>query len=283
MQLFAELGILAIVLAIVLYLVTRNITRPLSALAQAADATGRSVHHPALPEMGVREIRNVTRAFNTMQDRLLRYLDSRSRVLAAMSHDLRTPLTRMRLRVEKVENRALSERFNADLDEMEALVNGALGLFKGLDDQEAFEATDLNLLLATLEKEFAELGSKVVITGRAQEALSVKPRALKRALSNLIANAIKFGSRAEVHVEDGPEVVIRVADDGPGIPSESLDQVFEPFFRLEASRNRDSGGAGLGLTIVRDVLQAHGGTVALRNLAPHGLEAVIILPRTRVG
>jgi signal transduction histidine kinase len=278
-QLFMQLGVLTMILALVLYLVTRNITRPLTDLAHAADAVGRSARHPPIPEKGVREIREATRAFNTMQDRLLRYVDSRTRVLAAMSHDLRTPLTRLRLRTETIEDATQRARFEADLDEMQTLVGSALGLFKGFDDDEAYELTDVEALVATLRAEFIEMGANVTVEGRAREPLYARPRALKRCLSNLIANAVKFGTRAAIVIEDGDALVIRIRDDGPGIPEASLEQVFEPFFRLESSRNRDTGGSGLGLTIARDIAQAHGATLVLRNLPGGGLEAELSLPR----
>jgi signal transduction histidine kinase len=279
-RIFLELGILTLALGLALFFTTRSITRPLSNLARAADAVGRSVRHPRLIEEGASEIRNATRAFNAMQDRLLRYLDSRTRVLAAMSHDLKTPLTRLRLRVESVSDSDLRERFGSDLDEMESLVHGALGLFKGLDDEETFESIDVNALLHTVESEFTEMGAQVSVSGAAASPVPVKPRALKRCLTNLVENAVKFGSRADLIVEDGPALVIRVRDDGPGIPIDSLEQVFEPFFRLESSRSRDTGGTGLGLTIARDVAQAHGGTLILNNLPERGLEAVLTIPRT---
>jgi signal transduction histidine kinase len=279
--LFIQIGVLTVVLAAVLFLVTRSITRPLSKLALAADAVGKSVRHPPLVEEGVREIRDATRAFNTMQDRLLRYLDSRTSVLAAMSHDLRTPLTRLRLRVESVADERLHARFSSDLDEMEALVWSALALFKGLDDDEKFEAVDVNALLATFAVEYAELGKPIAIEGKAQEALQAKPRALKRCLGNLVDNALKFGRQAAIQVEDGETLAIRVADDGPGIPEEMLERVFEPFYRLESSRSRDTGGAGLGLSIARDVAQAHGGSLTLRNRPEGGLIAELRLPRRR--
>ena len=280
-QLIVQLGVLTLVLGVVLFLVTRGITRPLSKLAIAADAVGQSVRHPPLAEEGVREIRDATRAFNTMQDRLLRYLDSRTNVLAAMSHDLRTPLTRMRLRVEAVSEERLRTRFSADLDEMEALVHGALALFKGLDDDERFEPVDVNDLLGTIVAEYAEIGATIGLAGKAQDALQAKPRALKRCLRNLIDNALKFGERAAISVEDGDALVIRVADEGPGIPEEMLERVFEPFYRLESSRNRDTGGTGLGLSIARDVVQTHGGSITLRNRPEGGLIAELRLPRRR--
>jgi signal transduction histidine kinase len=280
-QLFVQLGVLTLVLAVVLFLVTRSITRPLSKLALAAESVGRSVRHPPLAEEGVREIREATRAFNTMQDRLLRYLDSRTGVLAAMSHDLRTPLTRLRLRVESVSDADLRARFAADLDEMEALVRGALALFRGLDDQEAFEPVDMNTLLHTLVAEYTEVGSSVSLEGTAGTLINAKPRALKRCLTNLVDNALKYGKRAMIRVDDGDELVIAVSDAGPGIPQEALEQVFEPFYRLESSRSRDTGGMGLGLSIARDVAQAHGGTLTLRNRPEGGLTAELRLPRRR--
>jgi signal transduction histidine kinase len=280
-QLFIQLGVLTLVLGVVLFLVTRGITRPLSKLALAADAVGQSVRHPPLTEEGVREIRDATRAFNTMQDRLLRYLDSRTSVLAAMSHDLRTPLTRMRLRVEAVSEERLRTRFAADLDEMEALVHGALALFKGLEDDERFERVDVNELLDSLYAEYVELGSLVVLEGKALESIQGKPRALKRCLRNLVDNALKFGQRATISVADGDALVIRVADEGPGIPEDMLERVFEPFYRLETSRNRDTGGTGLGLSIARDVVQMHGGSITLRNRPEGGLIAELRLPRRR--
>jgi len=142
-------------------------------------------------------------------------------------------------------------------------VHGALALFRGLDDNEAFTPLDINEMLATLQSEFAEMSAKVSIEGRATRSILGKPQALRRCLTNLIANAVKFGSQATVVVEDGPALIIRVRDDGPGIPEAELERVFEPFYRLEYSRNRDTGGSGLGLSIARDVVQAHGGSLVL--------------------
>jgi signal transduction histidine kinase len=278
-HLIIQFGALTVVLTIVLFLVTRSITRPLSKLAVAADAMGRNLRHPPLAEEGVREIREATRSFNSMQERLRRYFDSRTRVLAAMSHDLRTPLTRFRLRVESVADPDLRARFAADLDEMEGLVRGALALFKGLDDDEKFAPVDVNDLLDNLVAEYREVGSDVTLDGRARAPLNAKPRALKRCMVNLVDNALKFGKRAMIEVVDGEVLTISVSDEGPGIPDESLEQVFEPFFRLESSRSRDTGGTGLGLSIARDVAQAHGGVLTLRNLGDKGLIAELRLPR----
>ena len=278
-EIFVEVGALTLGLAIVLFLMTKSITRPLSELARAADAIGKGARVPALEERGARELRDATRAFNTMQDRLHRYLDSRTRVLAAMSHDLRTPLTRLRLRAESLEDAPTRERFTADIDEMALMVTGALGLFKGLNDSEVPVSLSVDDLLSSLQKEFAELGGSVEISGRSRQPIDAKPGALKRCLSNLLHNAIKYGDRATVVVTDGTLLRISIRDEGPGIAEELQQQVFEPFYRVESSRNRDSGGTGLGLCIARDIAEAHGGTIELRNRPEGGLEATLSLPR----
>jgi signal transduction histidine kinase len=280
-NLFANLLWLVVVLVIALYVTARSITRPLSELARAADSLGRDSRQPKLEEKGARELRDAARAFNTMQDRLHRYLDSRTRVLAAMSHDLKTPLTRLRLQVETLEDATLQARFGKELDEMESLVRGSLALFRGLDDDEARTPVDINELLNTVRTEFTEMGANVTVEGNAVQPLLGKAQALKRCVTNLVANAVKFGTLARIVVEDGPALLIRVRDAGPGIPVEELESVFEPFYRVESSRNRDTGGTGLGLSIARDVAQAHGGSVVLRNLPGGGLEALVILPRRR--
>src|ERR1700736_4793543 len=278
-HLLINLTLLVLILVIALYVAARNITRPLSALAAAADSIGRDARPAQLPERGARELRDAARAFNTKQDRLRRYLDSRTRVLAAMSHDLKTPLTRLRLQVETLDDSAAQVRIGKQLDEMESMVHGALALFRGLDDSEAFTPLDIDEMLATLQSEFAEMSAKVSIEGNATRSILGKPRALRRCLTNLIANAVKFGTEASIIVADGSALVIRVRDDGPGIPEDQLERVFEPFYRLESSRNRDTGGSGLGLSIGRDVVQAHGGSLVLANLPVRGLEAVVTLPR----
>ena len=281
-SLMINLILLVVVLVIALYVVARGITRPLSRLALAADNLGRSIRQPKLEEKGARELRRAARAFNTMQDRLHRYLDSRTRVLAAMSHDLKTPLTRLRLQVEtQIEDPALQARFGKELDEMESMVRGALALFRGLNDDEALEPVDVNLLLETVRGEFTEMGKDVTLEGRAAGPLHGKPQALKRCITNLVANAVKFGACARMLVRDGAQLEISVCDDGPGIPPDELEKVFEPFYRVESSRNRDTGGTGLGLSIARDLAQAHGGALVLRNRSEGGLEARLTLPRRR--
>ena len=279
-SLLFNLMLLALLTAIAVYAVTRGITRPLSALARAAEAVGRDLRQPPLVERGSREVRDAARAFNTMQERMQRHVDSRTRVLAAMSHDLKTPLTRLRLRVATLEDPDLQFRVDRDLDEMESMVHGALSLLRGLNDDEPAEAVDLNELLGKLQGEFAEFGTPFAVQGRVRLLYAGKPMALKRCLTNLISNAIKFGGGVSVQVEDGAAVVIAVRDQGPGIPAEHLAHVFEPFYRVESSRNRDTGGTGLGLCIARDIAQAHGGALTLANLPQGGLQATLTLPRS---
>lgn len=275
-----ELGVLTIMLGIVLFAMTRTITRPLADLAAAADAVGRGKAVQPLQERGARELKRATKAFNSMQERLNRYLDSRTRVLAAMSHDLRTPITRLRLRVESIEDEALRARCVEDLDEMTRMVNGALAVFRGLNDEEPAVPVDMNLLLQELQRRYEEVDASVAIEGRAAVPYSGKPLALKRCLGNLVDNALQYGGRATIAVTDSDdELSISVCDDGPGIPEAEIERVFEPFYRLESSRNRGTGGTGLGLSIARDVAQAHGGSLTLANRSGGGLEARLVLPR----
>lgn len=275
-----ELGSLTVMLGIVLYAMTRTITRPLGDLAKAADAVGRGTAVEPLQERGARELKRATRAFNAMQERLNRYLDSRTRVLAAMSHDLRTPITRLRLRVESIEDEALRTRCVEDLDEMTRMVRGALSVFRGLNDEEQTVPVDIGALLQELQRRYGEVNADVAIEGQAASPIPGKPLALKRCLGNLVDNALQYGEHATIAVTDSDdELTIRVLDDGPGIPAAELDRVFEPFYRLESSRNRATGGTGLGLSIARDVAQAHGGSLTLTNRESGGLEAKLVLPR----
>ena len=279
-SLILNLVLLVAVLVAALFVATRGITRPLSRLARAAEAIGQGGRAEQLEEKGARELRHAARAFNTMQDRLHRYLDSRTRVLAAMSHDLKTPLTRLRLQVETlIEDAALRARLGGQLDEMEAMVHGALALFRGLNEREPSEPVDVNALVESVREGFAAMGEQVTVSGRALAPLFARPQALKRCLTNLVANAVKFGRCADIVIEDGEAVRIGVRDEGPGIPAEELERVFEPFYRLESSRNRGTGGSGLGLSIARDVAQAHGGKLVLRNRPQGGLEVELSLPR----
>ena len=217
-----------------------------------------------------------------MQRRLAAYLRERTSVLAAMSHDLKTPVTRLKLRAELLGDSALRVKFTRDLEELEAMVGATLDFLQGTAGAEAAQPVDMAALLASLQADLSEVGGKVSIEGQPLLPYTGQPAALKRCLRNLAENAVKYGQRAQIVVEDGPQSLqIEVRDHGPGIPPEELERVFEPFYRLEGSRNRDTGGTGLGLTIARSIAHAHGGALTLQNRAEGGLVARLSLPRTR--
>jgi signal transduction histidine kinase len=215
-----------------------------------------------------------------MQSRLIAYLDDRTRVLAAMSHDLKTPITRLRLRAELLEDRQLREKYTADLEEMESMVGATLDFLRGLENGEPVKPVDVMALLESLQADMAEMGGQATIRGRALAPYPGRPQALKRCLANLLDNAVKYGKSASVVVaDDDSRLDVRIRDQGPGLPPEELEKAFQPFYRVEGSRSRETGGTGLGLTIARSVAEAHGGSLTLRNRPEGGLEACLVLPR----
>jgi signal transduction histidine kinase len=279
-RLLASLAILLVAVIALTLVAVRWVTRPLKTLAEAAETLGADIDRAPLDEAGPLEVSRAARAFNTMQQRLAKFIHDRTRILAAMSHDLKTPITRLRLRAELLDDPELRARFAKDLEEMESMVGATLDFMRGLDNHEPVQALDVMALLESLQEDARELGGKVGIEGSARGPYRGHPQALKRCLGNLIENAVKYGKSATVTVEDAADrIEIRIRDEGPGIPEGDLEQVFEPFNRLEGSRNRDSGGTGLGLGIARNIARAHGGEIVLRNLAAGGLEAVLTLPR----
>jgi len=271
--------LLAAVIAVSLVAV-RWVTRPLRTFADTAEELGRNIHRPALEERGPNEVARAARALNTMQSRLIAYLDDRTRVLAAMSHDLKTPITRLRLRAELLEDSALKAKIAADLEETQSMVDGALDYLRGAARDEAVKPVDVTALLESLQADMRVLGSEVTIEGAAAKPLRAKPQALKRCVWNLLDNAVKYGARARIAVDDDERRLrIRVVDEGPGIPAEDMQKVFEPFYRVESSRNRTTGGTGLGLSIAKGIAEDHGGSLELGNRAEGGLEATLVLPR----
>jgi len=279
-RLLGSLGILLAAVIILSLVAVRWTTRPLNAFAKAAEELGKNIHHPPLEETGPLEVQRAARALSTMQARLIGYLSDRTRILAAMSHDLKTPITRLRLRSELLEEPQLRAKFDKDLQEMETMVSGTLDFMRGLENEEPVQSIDINALLESLQADLSETGGTVEIEGKAKRPYAGKSQALKRCLSNLLDNAIKYGIRARVLVDDNADrLEIRVLDEGPGIPEGALERVFEPFYRLEESRNRDTGGTGLGLSIARSAAASHGGSLYLRNRAAGGLEATVTLPR----
>ncbi len=282
-HLLANLLILLVVVLVFSLVAVRLATRPLLALAEAAEDLGNNINRPPLAEHGSTEVRRAAQAFNTMQHRLASTIQDRTRILAAMSHDLKTPITRLRLRAELLDDSELKAKFDKDLQEMESMVTTTLDFMRGVDSQEPMQPVDIMALLESIQADGKEMGQEIHIQGTISRPYFGAPNALKRCLGNLIDNAIKYGMRAEIVLQDSEKrLEIRIRDHGPGIPETLLERVFEPFFRLEESRSRDTGGTGLGLSIARSIAQAHGGELVLCNAADGGLEAVISLPRARM-
>lgn len=279
-KLLLTLAVLLVSVVALSLIAVRWVTRPLAVLGRAADELGRDIQRPPLDESGPLEVRRAAQAFNTMQARLARFLRDRAHLLAAVSHDLKTPITRLRLRAELLEGPELKAKFVRDLDEMETMARATLDFLRDANTREPVQPVDVDALIESLQADADELGQEVQIHGNATSPYAARPLALQRCLRNLIDNAVKYGGRATVDVNDSATgLQIIVADDGPGIPEQQLEQVFEPFFRLEPSRSRETGGVGLGLSIARDIARAHGGDLVLRNRASGGLEAVLTLPR----
>ncbi|MGH8563477.1 MAG: ATP-binding protein [Gammaproteobacteria bacterium] len=279
-RLFWTWPTLAVAIVIAAWVAVRWVTRPLSILAQAAEDLGRDINCPPLKESGPSEVRHVASVFNHMQSQLARLLQDRVRIFSAMSHDLKTPVTRLRLRAEMLEDAELKAKFAADLELMETMVNATLDFARGMSDREVFQPVDIMALIESIQADAEEMGRSVAVGGHAAGPYSGKALALKRCIGNLVDNAIKYGQRAKVMVDDdGRRLQIRVLDTGPGIPKPELERVFEPFYRLETSRSRESGGTGLGLAIARNIAHLHGGELALNNADGGGLEALLTLPR----
>ena len=215
-----------------------------------------------------------------MQARIDRLIADRTQALAAVSHDLRTPIARLRLRAGFIEDTETQRQIDADLDEMEAMITSTLAYLRGEAEQEPLRVADLAAILETLCDDASDAGHRASYDGPLQARLACRPIAMKRALANLIGNAVKYGGVAHVSLHDsGTRVEISVEDDGPGIPDDELEVAFEPFRRLDPARNPESGGSGLGLTIARQVAERHGGTVSLRNRPGGGLVATLTIPR----
>jgi len=273
------LGILAVSATLVCLLAARQLSRPIARFAAAAENFGRVAAKPALPESGPRELRVAIRAFNAMQARIERTLSDRLAMAGALSHDLRTPLARLRLRAEFMGDAEEQRRTLRDLDEMQALVEHSLAFLREDAIREASTPVDLAVLLQGVMEDQTDLGRSVAYHGPEHATFVGRPMALKRAFANLVENAVKYGTRATVelhmHVD---QVAVAVLDDGPGIPEPLHEEVFKPFFRQERSRNRSTGGVGLGLAIARGVVRAHGGDIALANHALGGLAVTVTLP-----
>lgn len=275
-----SVGITAVLLTLTLLLAVRRILRPMNELSRAAHAFGRG-EKVRIPEKGPEDVREVTRAFNQMQDQVGRAQEDRARLLAALAHDLRTPITSMRLRVEMLPDGEDRDRLLDSLREMQHLAEATLDFIRG-STTEQHRRYDLATLLDSLCGDLQEMGLEVHFEESPRCVLQGQPEAVKRALRNLIENAVNYGEQAEVMLETREsEAVVTIVDQGPGIPEAERERVFEPFYRLEQSRNRETGGAGLGLAIARTLIRGMGGDIRLgAGPGGQGLQVSVTLPKT---
>ncbi|MBI3447089.1 MAG: ATP-binding protein [Magnetospirillum sp.] len=277
--------ILPLVLALILVtavalLAVRRATRPFATFAAAAERLGVDVSAPPMDEVGPREVRQAVQAFNIMQSRVVRFVQDRTQMLAAISHDLKTPITRLRLRAEFMDDDDQRTKMLADLEDMESMIASTLAFARDDATSEPRVRMDLGAMVQGMIEDLDDLGAKCAYDGPDSLVTEARPAALKRALANLIDNAIKYGGCARVGLgSDGNEVRITIDDDGPGIPEDSFERVFAPFVRLEASRSRDTGGTGLGMAVARAAIRAHGGDIVLTNRPKGGLRITVTLPQ----
>ena len=274
------LALLALAIAGLAYVVARIASSPLQRLADAATELGQDLQRAPLPVAGPLEVRRAAEAFNAMQQRLQRHLGERTHMLAAITHDLQTPVTRLRLRLENVADAQLRERLIGDLAAMQALIREGLELARSAESSEQRVALDLDSVLQSVAEDAAEAGHDVVFEQGCGAVLPLRPLAMQRLFSNLVDNAVKYGGAARIRATEADgQVEVRISDNGPGLAVDELEAVFTPFLRLETSRSRETGGAGLGLTIARALADKDGATLTLRNRPERGLEALVRWPQ----
>jgi signal transduction histidine kinase len=263
----------------------RALTAPLSSFASAAESFSLNGAAPPLPERGPEEIRSVAKAFNRMRERITTLIDDRTRMLAAISHDLRTPLTRMRLRSEFIEDEAHRSRMLGDLDQMRSMLESVLSFLRNDRKLEAMTLVDVASTLQLVTDQFADMGHKVSYDGPEHAMAVVRPDDLSRSITNLVENAVRFGAEVTIRLKASPDgVTIEIEDDGPGISDARKQVMLEPFVRGDDARNMDeSTGFGLGLSIARSIVLAHGGELSLHDRAPQGLIVRIALPARQPG
>ncbi|MBB3610624.1 HAMP domain-containing sensor histidine kinase [Rhizobium sp. BK602] len=274
-----SLGMTALILSLIGVFIASRIARPLRRLAVSAEALGRGENLPPLPEEGPDDIRRTAEAFNRMQERLHRFVDDRTRMLAAIGHDLRTPLTSLRLRAEFVKDADIQQKMLSTIDELQSMTEAAISFARGESTAEETRAIELEALVGSICDDLADLGLPVEYIEGPKTTYRCRPDGLRRAVRNLAENAARYGGHAKVYIRHSATTIdIVVEDNGPGIPEGMREKVFAPFFRLEASRSRDTGGVGLGLSIARAIARQHGGDIQLTPNDP-GLKAIISLPQ----
>ena len=274
-----SLGVMTVAVIAVSGLAVYHINGPLRTFAGAERRLGTNINAPPLPVKGPLELRAAITAFNDMQERLKRLISDRRQMLAAVSHDLRTPITLLRLRTEFVENDSEREKMLATLTDMEQMVESILRFVRDDAAHEEVQSVDLVALINAICDDISDLGGKAAFSGPDKLVYPCRPIVFKRALTNLIENAVKFGGSASVRLRDtGENIQISVEDEGPGMPESQLEAVFDPFYRIESSRSRDTGGVGLGLSVARSIVDAHGGQIVLANRPTGGLQVMVELP-----
>ena len=274
------LTLAALSIVLLSFWAVRRLTAPLVTLARAADRLGSNVNTPPLPESGARELRQAARAFNLMQGRLQKFVQDRVQMTAAISHDLRTPITRLRLRAEWIEDDEQRRKTLADLDEMESMIDATLAFAREESNNEPLADVDLVSLVDDVCADRPDVTFETTPTASPRVVVHCRPLAMRRCLGNLVDNAVKYGERARVLLDASPSsVCIRIDDDGPGIPESDQARMFLPYERLDVSRNSELGGVGLGLAIARTIARSHGGDVRLANRPGGGLRVEVELPR----
>jgi signal transduction histidine kinase len=269
----------AIAMAPITYIFARRLSAPIRLFADAAERLGRDPRAPPLHVKGTAEIGVAARAFNDMQERLRKYVEDRTAMVGAIAHDLRTPLTRLRFRIDSLPDDEQKAKIEADIDQMEAMISAALTFVRDASRPGERTPLELSSLVESLCDEMAETGAKTQMDAAEKVVVEGDPMALRRLFANLLENAVKFGGRARARVFcDAGNAVVEIDDDGPGIPPADAEKVFEPFYRREPSRSRQTGGIGLGLAVVRSIARGHGGDVVLVNRNGGGLTARVLLP-----
>jgi signal transduction histidine kinase len=278
-QFLMAMAIMALIILAVAVWVVRAVTAPLAALSSAAERLGNDLNAAPMPETGTIETRRASRAFNAMQTRLRSLVENRTRMLAAISHDLRTPLTLLRLRAENVADVPEREKMLATIADMDSMITATLQYVRDDARAEPSRRTDITALLASVVDDMADAGLAVVMEPAPPFVAQCQPAALKRALTNLLDNAVKYGKQARAAIRATAQAIeITIDDEGPGIAADELARVFQPFYRVEASRSRETGGIGLGLAIALSLIQANGGQLTLSNRPEGGLRACVVLP-----
>jgi signal transduction histidine kinase len=271
------IGVVIILIAILLL---RWVTRPLKVLAEAAEGFSLDEKHERLDESGPAEVRRAARAFNSLRDRIQTLVAERTQALAAVSHDLRTPITRVKLRSELYEDETTRDLIEADLSEMESMIDSTLEYLRAGESNEPVRLIDLSAVVQTVVDDAIDRGRDITFSGLEHAVVRGRLVAMKRALWNVVGNALKYATQVEVNLtETATAFLVTVTDDGPGVPNELIERLFEPFFRVEESRNRETGGTGLGLTITRAIMRAAGGDVTITNNPGAGLRVCLSFPK----